>query len=356
MVMVDGRTDAFNGSFFGYFPDKVKVHPGDSIVYHSMFQGEPHSVAFGNLVDDAVSGFMTMTPEQMSGEAPPPDDVQAAFAMIPAMLPDGPGDAIQTSINPCFVAAGDTIPSDPAVQCPVTEAAPFDGTEEFYDSGFLPDGETFLVQLADDIPPGTYYAMCTLHFTEMISEITVVPADEPIPTPDDVLAEGQAQFEELAAFGPPAIEEANAAATPGHVHAGLGSEEAPKLLVTEFVPLDTQAAVGDPVTFSIAGPHTVSFNAPESARTILVKGDDGGFHLVPEALAPAGYEPPPPPEGEPSSDAPPPPLDGGTWDGTGFFSSGIMFGGDFVLRFSAPGTYEYQCLIHPEMQGTVTVT
>ena len=49
------------------------------------------------------------------------------------------------------------------------------------------------------------------------------------------------------------------------------------------------------------------------------------------------------------------PVDAGSWDGTGFFNSGIMFGGDFVLRFSQPGSYEYVCLIHPEMQGTVTV-
>ena len=48
---------------------------------------------------------------------------------------------------------------------------------------------------------------------------------------------------------------------------------------------------------------------------------------------------------------------GGTGDMGAPADSGMTgIGGDFVLRFSAPGTYEYQCLIHPEMQGTVTVT
>ncbi len=43
-------------------------------------------------------------------------------------------------------------------------------------------------------------------------------------------------------------------------------------------------------------------------------------------------------------------------NGTGFFSSGIAFGGDFLLTFTEPGSYEYVCLIHPDMEGTVTVT
>jgi plastocyanin len=33
-----------------------------------------------------------------------------------------------------------------------------------------------------------------------------------------------------------------------------------------------------------------------------------------------------------------------------------MFGGDFIVRFSNPGTYTYECLIHPGMAGTITVT
>jgi plastocyanin len=33
-----------------------------------------------------------------------------------------------------------------------------------------------------------------------------------------------------------------------------------------------------------------------------------------------------------------------------------MFGGDFSVTFSKPGTYAYSCVIHPDMKGTVTVT
>jgi len=68
---------------------------------------------------------------------------------------------------------------------------------------------------------------------------------------------------------------------------------------------------------------------------------------------------PPEPEGPPS-DGPPPPvnIDGGTWDGTGYFSSGL-FGGEgnshYSVRISKPGKYQYACLVHPAMVGTLVV-
>ena len=356
--MVDGKVDGFNGAFFSYFPDKLSVHPGDTIVYKSVFSGEPHSIAFGTVISDAVDAFLKLTPEQQSGQAPPLPEIEAKFALIPSMLPNGPGDAAQTSVNPCFVASGETIPSDASKQCPVTTPAPFDGTETFYDSGFLPDNQTFGLKLADDIKPGTYVGMCTLHFTEMISQVTVVPLDESIPSPADVVAAGQQQLEDLAAKILPALTEARAATTPNHVVAGFGSETVRNVLVAEFLPKDIEVHTNEPVTWTISGPHSVSFNAPEDARTLLSKGDDGGYHLSPTALAPTGFTPPdtgPPPTGPPS-DAPPPPVDAGAWDGTGFFSSGIMFAGDFSVTFTQPGTYKYICVVHPNMEGTVTVT
>ena len=160
------------------------------------------------------------------------------------------------------------------------------------------------------------------------------------------------------------------------------------MLVIEFLPEDATVAAGDPVTWTFAGPHTVSFNAPESARTLLAQGDDGGWHINPERLTPTGFDMGAPPGASSPADgtmahagsapagtepagtdrrppsrlarlaeeAPPPPVDAGTWDGQGFLNSGFMDGGDFTLTFSTPGTYEYHCLIHPDMQGTITVT
>lgn len=353
-VGIDGQVDAFNGAFLAYFPDRVTVHPGDTVVYESRFSGEPHSITFGTLVTDAVEAFRSLTPEQLESEGPPPPEVAAAFEAIPSMLPEGPGDANQISVNPCFVTSGE-LPGDPTQQCEVTEPAPFTGTELFYNSGFLPDGETFEFQLAEDIAPGSYVGFCTLHFTEMISEVVVVPEDQDITSSDEVAELGQQQLDVLVEQLAPATEPPENAAA-GEVFAGGGSDEVRNALVVEFLPAESDVAAGSPVSWTFIGPHTVSFNAPEEARVLLSTGDDGGFHLNESALAPAGFDAPPPPEGGEEGEGPPPSLDGGTWDGTGFFSSGILFDGMFTTTFSEPGTYEYVCLIHPEMEGTVRVT
>lgn len=352
-VQVDGQADDFNSAFLAYFPDEVTVHPGDTIVYESVFTGEPHSVAFGTVVQEAITAFEALPPEALEEEGPPPPELMAAFERIPQMVPEGPGDAHQNSVNPCYVAAGEEIPEDTTQPCPVTEPEPFTGTETFYNSGFLPDGERFELQLADDIAPGTYQAFCTLHFTEMISTVNVVAEDQEIPAPDEVEDQGQAQLEELTGALRPAVEAAAGEVAEGQVQAGVFDEEVQGAMANEFVPADLEVGAGEPVTWNIEGPHTVSFNPPESARVLLARGDDGLFHLSEEALAPAGFDAPPPPEGEP--EGPPPPVDAGTWDGTGFMSSGLMFGGPFVLAISEPGTYEYVCLIHPGMEGTITV-
>lgn len=354
-VQIDGRADDFNAAFLAYFPDQVTVHPGDTIVYRSNFTGEPHSISFGSIVTDVVDAFRALTPEELESEGPPPPELMAAFEAVPSMLPEGPGDANQSSINPCFVAAGEDLPEDESAQCDVTEPAPFDGTEVFYNSGFLPDGETFELQLADDIEPGTYVGFCTLHFVEMISEVTVVPADQEIPSAGEVDDEGQEQLDALIEQLEPAAEDPESPGD-GEVQAGAGSEELPNAMVVEFLPDEIEVGVGDEVTWTFVGPHTVSFNAPEEARVPISRGDDGGFHLVAAALAPAGFDPPPPPDPPPDEEGPPPDIEGGVWDGSGFFSSGIAFGGGFTVTFSEEGSYEYVCLIHPEMEGTVTVS
>lgn len=345
--------DAFVGAYIHYFPDKVTVHPGDTVLYKSTFTGEPHSVSFGRDIQAVIEAYRALPPEVQSGQAPPAPELMALAAKIPALIPDGPGDALQNSVNPCFVATGE-IPSDSAAQCPVTTApGPFDGTATFWNSGFMADGDTFELKLADNIAPGTYLGYCTLHTFGMITEVDVVAADQPVDSAADVAAAAKQQLADINAKIAPAVADALANPQPGKVMAGVGPPDAPGF-ASNFIPADASVKAGEPMTWTISGPHTISFNAPESARTILAKGPDGGYHLNPESLAPAGFAPPegPPPTG----DAPPPPTDVGKWDGTGFLNSGIMFGGDFVVTFTTPGSYAYVCLIHPDMKGTVTVT
>jgi plastocyanin len=54
------------------------------------------------------------------------------------------------------------------------------------------------------------------------------------------------------------------------------------------------------------------------------------------------------------------PFGGHTYDGTGFVSSGFLTPqgnspARYTLAFSKPGTYGYDCLVHPGMDGTITV-
>jgi len=359
-IGIDGKSDDVNMFAFRYFPDKVQAHAGDTLVYESRFTGEPHSITFGTSISEVIELVNSVPLEVQQSDGPPPPEYEETFARVdeifgslPAMLPEGPGDANQISVNPCFIATGD-IPTDSTQPCEVREPEPFTGTETFFNSGFLPDGETFEMQLADDIEPGSYVGFCILHFIEMTSEIEVVADDVEIADAATVAEQGQEELDAIGAALAEAV--AGAESTPGTVQSGIGSEAtAPTLaLAAVFAPADAAIAVGESVTWNLAGPHTISFNAPESARVLMIQDGEGLWHLSEEAVAPAGYEPPPPPEGEP--EGPPPTVDGGTFDGTGFRNSGILFDQPFTLVFSSPGSYEYICTIHPEMEGTVSVT
>jgi plastocyanin len=124
-----------------------------------------------------------------------------------------------------------------------------------------------------------------------------------------------------------------------------------------------KAKVGEKVTWKIMGAdHTVSFDVPPYFP-IIEFTDNGKVSLNDKLQKPAGGSPEIPPqedEGPPGEGGGPIlSIDGGTYDGTGFFSSGL-FGGEpyaeYSLRFSEPGTYKYACLLHPPMVGTVEVT
>lgn len=101
--------------------------------------------------------------------------------------------------------------------------------------------------------------------------------------------------------------------------------------------------------------HTVSFDVPAYFAQIVVE-DDGTVVFTDEAYEPVN-SPPLPEEPEEPEEGPPEPVlvDAGDWDGEGFVSSGVLWGMDYRLRFTTPGTYRYACLIHPQMVGTVEV-
>lgn len=354
-VQVDAAFDSFTVAALAYFPSELTVHPGDTVDFSSVFSGEPHTVTFGTLVTD---GLANSDPE--TGEEGP------ELASVPALLPDGPGDAIQAAAQPCFLAEGAPPESGDACSADEQEQPAFDGTQTYYNSGFLADGDVFSVPLSDDIAPGDYSFFCTLHRGGMTGTLSVVGADEEADAPEDVESAGadalDAMEAELAPVAeamqqgllPPFITEA----APGSVIAG-GSTETSAGIVSEFGPETIDIAAGDTVTWTVLGPHTVSFGASEAQRAAIARAPDGSVHVNPESFGPAGGEGQPPPD---ESAPPGPPIDfgGATYDGTGFLNSGIILSFppqlySYSATFSTPGSYEYFCLVHPDMTGTVNV-
>lgn len=367
-VQIDGKAPSFNGGFNAYFPNEVKAHPGDTVRFKSIYRGEPHTVTLGSLVDAGLPKALAAGPD-----AP---DEPAELKKIPDLLPQGPGDANQASAQPCYLASGD--PPGGGAACPKSQQRQpdFDGTQSYYNSGFLPDQATFSVKLSKKIKPGTYNYFCALHRVEMSGKITVVRSGQAVPSATKDTQGGQSQLNDLiqklqptatAVKGgtlPPFVTQPK----PGSVLAGGATMDAQNAEVNEFGPATASIPVGGSVTWTIVGPHTISFNpTPAAAAGLLTKAPDGSFHANQEAGAPAGGPgQPPPPEGPPPSTEPnaPPPrptvVNGGRWEGSGFRSSGFFLSFPpqlyaYRLTFTRPGTYAYVCLVHPEMTGTIKV-
>lgn len=358
-VQIDATPKEFSGDALAYFPKQVTVHPGDTIDFKLTWTGEPHSVTMGTLVEAGLDAVKDLK----EGDKPP-----EAFSKLPVMLPEGPGDANQVAVNPCYIASGD-LPADASKPCPKAAQPAFDGKQAYYNSGFIAPGAGFEVQLADTIAPGAYRYYCNLHLQAMQGEIVVAEKSKDIPSQADVDKEAQTQID--AAFKP-LVEpygQAKDGKGPFGTLAGLGVRLPPgstDVGVVEFLPSELKVKAGEKIAWTIIGPHTITFNPPADVPGILQKAPDGTFHLVEKAMAPAGGPGmPPPKEGAGASSGQPKPevVDAGTWDGSGFRSSGFFLSfpqpGSFFaysMAISKPGTYRYSCIVHPAMTGSIEVS
>lgn len=347
-VQVDSHKQGGEFGFYAskFFPAEMSVHPGDTVDFKLNWSGEPHSVTFGTLVD---AGAAKLDPKA--------EEEPADWAKIPSMLPEGPGDAIQASVNPCFVETGD--PPKEAACTNRTQPKTFTGKMALYSSGFLPDGSTFSVTFDKTIAPGVYNYFCTLHRGIMTGKVTVAAASVTVPDPAAVTKKGD---DEIAALGQTlkgAFDQSKNGMGPGSLFAGTTK---PDLIqagtdagVTEFLPKQATAKVGDMVKFLPVGAHTVTFNPPQDAVEFLTKAPDGTWHLNAKAAGPAGSPPSGPPGDKPVV------TDAGTWNGEGFFNSGLLLGFGppgaltWQVKFGKAGTYEFRCVIHPDMEGSITV-
>jgi len=367
-VDVDGKNPKANEAFIAYYPSTVRVHPGDNVVFHEVGNGEPHTVTLGSLTNTVVAAFDKLTPKQQ--QAQPPKSLLRLDAKVPQLLPQGPGDAVQSGANPCFVQSGEP-PAKSA--CPKVAQPDFTGKESFYNSGWLGSKAKFTVHLSSGIAPGTYRFMCLLHREGMTGKIVVVPSSSSVPSPSAQFATGQKVLAATEAKLAPAAKALVQGKPPLPItlpgqHPALAGSGSPSTEgeITQFGPRKVHIPVGGTVTWYFLGPHTVTFNSNKTDNDIRSVAPDGTVHINARAAAPANAPGEPPPKGgsqNGSSNAPPKfhVVAHKTWNGQGFLSTGVFVNSGpplvegYTITFTHAGKYKYLCTVHDDMTGEVDV-
>jgi len=236
-------------------------------------------------------------------------------------------------------------PSDPAAPVPTNpgEVVEYEGTA-FLNSGFIFE-DPFQVTFPDQ---GNFPFVCIIH-PGMEGSITVVAADEEIPSQAELDAEAEVIFSAAldglkttagALASQPIAQEANADGTttwsPAIVGGMFGTSD-----VQQFFPASLNIGVGDTVVWesTVATPHTVTFPAgpPPFPADMMDPLAEETF------LSPSG----------PNT----------AFAGSGFVHSGVIglnwpAGQSYEVTFTQPGSYEYICLLHADqaMVGVVNVS
>jgi hypothetical protein len=101
---VDASTPAFNLATVAHFPNELRVHRANTVRFTAVDRGEPHTVTFGTLVEDALAA-MAKIPK----DAPPGPPAPAVLKIPPALAGQLPSsiDLRQSAMQPCFLAGGD---------------------------------------------------------------------------------------------------------------------------------------------------------------------------------------------------------------------------------------------------------
>jgi plastocyanin len=333
-----------NETAYSFYPKALSLHPGDTVSIKLNDSGEPHTLALGTLVDAVSVPYAKLTPAQKQDD--PPAAIQAAADKVPDLLPDGPGDAFQAAAQPCYQATGLPPKKD---ACSV-HTGDFTGSEALVSSGWLDPNAPFTLKISDSAKAGTYNFYCQLHGPDMGGTITVADKATTVKTPAEVADEATTELKADAAKLVKAAASVTGASADKAV-AGAFDQDFQQGQINGFGPANISIPVGGSVTWTVFGPHSIYFNAPASAQSFRAPAPDGSVHANDKAAAPAGG---------PGAPEKPGLFDGGTWDGVAAHSSGLIlsFPPDlykYKLTFSKPGTYNYICSIHTNMNRTVTV-
>jgi len=367
-VLVDYRHDEFSASFLNYFPQTVKARPGDTIEFRQMWTGEAHTVTMGTLVDTLGKPYWDFLDAVRLGEDVDVDEAPDApgFKQLPTMLELQDFErVVQAAAQPCYRDTWVPDVRDIDEPCPRREQPAFTGRQAYYSSGFIPnEGDTanvFSVPLSDDIIPGTYHYYCNYHGPTMSGAIEVVDDGEPVDDQAEINRLARQEARDITDRLAKVLERQRAGNDIAPLPTVGGYPEDEPLFtafLNEFVPSTVEARVGEPITWSFYGGHTLSFNVPEFFPVFEV-ADDGFVSFNAQAWKAIGWPERPEQTNPPTAVH----IDGGEWDGSGgLHSTSWDFGGPygktfdtFSLTFTKPGEYPFACLLHPAMVGKVVV-
>jgi plastocyanin len=196
---------------------------------------------------------------------------------------------------------------------------------------------------------GNYSYQCLIH-SGMAGAVIVQNAGSPYPfTQGQYNEKGKKELKADLEMGKKLVENLRLTSIPGpngttvwqaSIDIPLPVDAKHKASYMRFTPRTLKIHTNDQVVWTQLDPmeiHTVTFMAPGQKAPDFVIPIAGGFMINPDAAAPKGES---------------------SYNGTGNASSGILLPGqNYTLKFTKPGTYKYQCLIHDEMKmlGKVVV-
>ncbi len=308
--------------FDGFFPTSTRIHVGDSVSW-------------------SINGFHTVT-FLASGQAPPPPIIPSSGSPLSGKL-DAAGVPFWFNGQPAQVI-------NPVVAFP-------SGAKRYNGRGFLNSGtpspggppKPFVVKFTK---AGKFTFNCLVH-PGMKGVVTVVPKGRSVPSVrQDRFA---ANIQETAAIQS-ALKLRQVKPPPATVLAG--NDGAGPVAWLRFFPQNLRIKAGTTVDFKLSSQreiHTITigpaaYTTPiEKTFTTPLPSPKGPPTLL---VNPLGAYP---------SDPPPLPAFTGANHGNGFEGTGILAGGgpspsSATVTFTTPGVYTYECVVHENMDGKITVT
>jgi plastocyanin len=308
----------YNPDVNAYFPQKVTIHVGDTV---SFIRGMmPHTI-----------------------DIPP-----VGGKDLPLIVPGAPAVINDAAGNPFWYSG--KLPSlglNPALLAPGPMNVSYNGTARV-DSGFYLGKGAAPAFNVTFTKAGVFKVFCDVHYG-MTGTVVVLPKSKPLPTAAQDKAALRAQvMADLKAL------KAAAKIKPPKNTVSVGSSGPGGSELFAMFPATLHVKVGTVVTFSMSADtrevHTVTFGSKAYLTQLL-----GGFLAIPGPTE-QGLYPSDPPALGPITLSP-------TSHGNGFASVGGLdrdpttpFGPSAQVKFTAPGTYLYVCLIHPFMHGMIIVS